>query len=202
MTAKQKLHQSNLALWMARFNDQAASGLSVRVWCERNNLSYHAYNYWKHLAKESYVDAIMPDIVPISTPVISPQMPTISIPETSSISPESSESPNPRYIVSIFLEDIKIEIGSNASDEMIDQMSHQMSLFEMYDIFNEAEAASDESKEPDIKEVVISGHTRKVKTKREDKLEGLPSRIQEAVRHPTAVHGGRIPHPCLCIQKQ
>lgn len=63
--------------------------------------------------------------------------------------------------------------------EKIDQMSHQMSLFEMYDIFNEAEAASDDSKEPDIKEVVISGHTRKVKTKREDKLEGLPSRIFE-----------------------
>ena len=119
MTAKQKLHQSNLALWMARFNDQAASGLSVRVWCERNNLSYHAYNYWKHLAKESYVDAIIPDIVPISTPVISPQMPTISIPKTSSISPELSESPNPHHIVSIFLDDIKIEIGSNASDKMI-----------------------------------------------------------------------------------
>ena len=97
MTAKQKLHQSNLALWMARFNDQAASGLSVRVWCKRNNLSYHAYNYWKHLAKESYVDAIMPDIVPISTPVISPQMPTISIPETSSILPES------RYHLPLFV---------------------------------------------------------------------------------------------------
>lgn len=86
--------------------------------------------------------------------------------------------------------------------EKVDQIPHQMSLFEMHDIFNEAEAASDDSKEPDIKEVVISSHTRKVKTRREDKLEGLPSRIQEAVRHPTAVHGGRIPHPCLCIQKQ
>lgn len=63
--------------------------------------------------------------------------------------------------------------------EKIDQMPQQMSLFDMYDIFNEAEASSDDSEEPDIKEVVISGHTRKVKTKREDMLEDLPARIIE-----------------------
>ena len=47
----------------------------------------------------------------------------------------------------------------------------------IYDYFNEPEAMSDQSKEPEITEVVVSSHTRKKKTKREDKLEGLPARI-------------------------
>lgn len=63
--------------------------------------------------------------------------------------------------------------------EKLDQIPHQMSLFEEYDVFNEAEATSDDSDEPDIKEVVISGYTRKQKTKREEKLKGLPARIFE-----------------------
>ena len=47
----------------------------------------------------------------------------------------------------------------------------------IYDYFNEPEAMSDNSMEPEITEVVVSSHTRKNKTKREDKLEGLPARI-------------------------
>ena len=50
----------------------------------------------------------------------------------------------------------------------------QLNLFET---FNEPEALSDGSKEPEITEVIISSHTRKKKSKREDNLEGLPARI-------------------------
>lgn len=67
--------------------------------------------------------------------------------------------------------------------EKADQIPHQMSLFEDNDVFNEAEATSDKSKEPDIKEVVISGYTRKQKTKREEKLKDLPARIYEYKLH-------------------
>ena len=60
------------------------------------------------------------------------------------------------------------------ADQLID--SQQMTI---YDYFNEPEAFSDDSKEPEITTVVVSTHTRKKKTKREDKLEGLPARIYD-----------------------
>ena len=68
MTAKQKLHQAKLAEWAARFADHQASGLTIRQWCEQNNISFHKYNYWKHLLKEEAVDQILPDIVPLPVP--------------------------------------------------------------------------------------------------------------------------------------
>jgi len=66
MNARQKLHQAHLAEWAARFSDQKASGLTVRQWCEQNQISIHKYNYWKHLLKEEVVDQMLPDIVPLS----------------------------------------------------------------------------------------------------------------------------------------
>ena len=68
MNAKQKLHQAQLREWAARFTDQKASGLTVRAWCEQNQVSIHKYNYWKHLLKEEVVDQALPDIVPLSLP--------------------------------------------------------------------------------------------------------------------------------------
>ena len=67
MNAKQKLHQLHLQEWAGRFAEQKASRLTVRQWCEQNSLSFHTYNYWKHLFKEEVVDQALPDIVP--TPV-------------------------------------------------------------------------------------------------------------------------------------
>lgn len=71
MNARQKLHQVHLQEWTVRFADQKASGLTVRQWCEQNNFSFHTYNYWKHLLKEEVVDQSLPDIVPLSLPVLS-----------------------------------------------------------------------------------------------------------------------------------
>ena len=71
MNAKQKLHQVHLQEWAIRFADQKASGLTVRQWCEQNKLSFHTYNYWKHLLKEEVVDQSLPDIVPLSLRVFS-----------------------------------------------------------------------------------------------------------------------------------
>ena len=70
MNAKQKLHQIHLQEWTVRFAEQKASGLTVRQWCEQNHLSFHTYNYWKHLLKEEVVDQALPDIVPNPPPVL------------------------------------------------------------------------------------------------------------------------------------
>ena len=53
---------------------------------------------------------------------------------------------------------------------------HQLSFF---DVFNETEFFSDSSKEPEITEIIVAPHTRKKKTTREQKLDGLPIRIFE-----------------------
>ena len=68
MNTRQKLHQLRMNEWAARFSDQKASGLTVKEWCDQNNLSIHTYNYWKHALKEELSIQVLPDIVPIVIP--------------------------------------------------------------------------------------------------------------------------------------
>ena len=75
MNAKQKLHQAHLREWAARFTDQKASGLTIRAWCEQNQISFHKYNYWKHILKEEVIDQTLPDIVPL--PLSSSVLPSV-----------------------------------------------------------------------------------------------------------------------------
>jgi transposase len=54
----------------------------------------------------------------------------------------------------------------------------QISMFDQADFFNEAEADSDDSPEPDIDEITVHAHRRKKSAgKREQDLEDLPARI-------------------------
>jgi hypothetical protein len=77
MNAKQKLHQVRLNEWTTRFKEQKASGLTVREWCDQNQVSIHTYNYWKHALKEELVDQMLPDIVPVALPdPVSSSLPT------------------------------------------------------------------------------------------------------------------------------
>lgn len=59
--------------------------------------------------------------------------------------------------------------------EKADQM-HQLSLFE---VFNEPEFFSDDSEDPEVAEIIVSSHTRKPKTLREENFKGLPVRVYE-----------------------
>lgn len=121
MTAKQKLHQANLAKWTALFKEQSSSGLTVKDWCSQNNISIHSYNYWKHAAKEAYVDSILPEIVPLRAPASFSGVDAYPS-ETASFgfrdSCNSRESIDAKS-VSVTVGDIRIEIGSSASDEII-----------------------------------------------------------------------------------
>ena len=85
MNARQKLHQIHLQEWTVRFADQKASCLTVRQWCEQNNLSFHTYNYWKHLLKEEVVDQVLPDIVPIPVSAVPEYQSSLEATEVSSI---------------------------------------------------------------------------------------------------------------------
>lgn len=71
MNARQKLHQAKLNEWAAAFADHKTSGLTIRQWCDQNNVSFHAFNYWKHLLKEEVVSQVLPDIVEVPVPALS-----------------------------------------------------------------------------------------------------------------------------------
>ncbi len=128
MNAKQKLHQAKMTKWAALIRQQMESGLPIREWCIQNNQSFHAYNYWKHLLKETMIDSVVPDIVPItpSTGIVpSPPLGIVATPSRDLN--ESCNSPDLRNSynqsapipVSISLGDVRIEIGSGATDEVI-----------------------------------------------------------------------------------
>ena len=114
MNARQKLHQVHLQEWTVRFADQKASGLTVRQWCEQNNLSFHTYNYWKHLLKEEVVDQALPDIVPVSVPALSESVHSLEITK-----PEiRSNSSN----VEMQVHGISIEIDASVSEEFLSKL--------------------------------------------------------------------------------
>ena len=81
MNAKQKIHQAKLNQWISLFKEQSDSGLTIRQWCEKNNYSFHTYNYWKHILKEEYASAALPDIVPVfpSDPALPTPVPSNEI---------------------------------------------------------------------------------------------------------------------------
>ncbi len=122
MNAKQKLHQSKLESWTLLIQAQAESGLTVKEWCAQNNLTIHAYNYWKHQLKEAYVDCCMPDIVQV--PASAETSTAVSGGQSSGVLCESRESRNSRNLcdtqaVRISTADVDISFSSAASDDMI-----------------------------------------------------------------------------------
>ena len=54
---------------------------------------------------------------------------------------------------------------------------HQMSIFE---VLNEPEVLNDDPDEPEVTEIIVSAHSRKKKSIREENLAGLPARIFDA----------------------
>ena len=120
MNARQKLHQIHLQEWTVRFADQKASCLTVRQWCEQNNLSFHTYNYWKHLLKEEVVEQALPDIVPLSLPVLSDSSSSLetTVHDVRSIRANRSIRSN-NSNVQMQINSISIEIDSSVSEEFL-----------------------------------------------------------------------------------
>ena len=124
MNAKQKLHQIHLQEWTVRFAEQKASGLTVRQWCEQNHLSFHTYNYWKHLLKEEVVDQALPDIVPITLPVLSDSDTSLetSKAEVRSIRANRAIRSNDNSNVKVLVNGISIETSADVSAEFLSKL--------------------------------------------------------------------------------
>lgn len=69
------MNQKSFELWKHRIADKKASGLNVTDWCEKNNLTKHAYYYWmKRIeAIKQMADASMPLFVEIDPAYITPR---------------------------------------------------------------------------------------------------------------------------------
>ncbi|GHU83785.1 hypothetical protein FACS1894196_4190 [Clostridia bacterium] len=52
MTAREAKKQYQLREWSKRFTARNRSGLSVRVWCEENEVSARSYYYWLRQVRE------------------------------------------------------------------------------------------------------------------------------------------------------
>ncbi|MCR5320232.1 MAG: hypothetical protein K6E48_03400 [Lachnospiraceae bacterium] len=118
MNAKQKIHQASLTKWAALVHDQKESGLTIDTWCEQEGISKHSYYYWKHALKEEALKSVdLPEIVPI----LPPSSPTLPVTSSTDLSYKlyNSSNPNQTPAISVSLGDIRIEIGANASDELI-----------------------------------------------------------------------------------
>ena len=120
MNAKQKLHQIHLQEWTVRFADQKASGLTVRQWCEQNNLFFHTYNYWKHLLKEEVVEQVLPDIVPLTVPALSDSDSSLetAAPEIRAKRAIRSNGSN----IKLRINGISIEIDASVSEEFLSKL--------------------------------------------------------------------------------
>lgn len=44
--------KSNREAWVKHVNDQRESGLSRKMWCEKNNLNVHTFSYWSTRLKK------------------------------------------------------------------------------------------------------------------------------------------------------
>ena len=118
MNAKEKIHQATMTEWAALIKDQKDSGLTIRQWYDQKNVSFHTYNYWKHILKESVFDSVLPNIVPISQPLIPSSNCEMILPESGE-SHKSRDLLNATMPVSISLSDVHFEIGIFASDDII-----------------------------------------------------------------------------------
>ncbi len=127
MDANTTIHQANLAKWNNLFLEQKSSGLTIKEWCSRNDVSIHAYYYWKRIAKEEYVKSFIPDIVPL--PVSADPIPdTFSTVESSQAEHELynlcnfSEPLSLNSAISISTRDIRMEIGPSISDALVSKI--------------------------------------------------------------------------------
>lgn len=127
MNVNQTMHLANLSKWTALFHEQRQSGLTIKDWCSQNNVSVYAFFYWKRIAKETYVQSILPGSVP------QPQSDQLScLPDTTPATEKHElynlsnlrdhPSPTVPAPITISLDNIRITFDADVADERIFQI--------------------------------------------------------------------------------
>lgn len=111
MNTTKKLQQAKLDQWAVLCKEQSQSSLTVRQWYEQNGYTVHIYSYWKHRLKESYVDSVIPDIVPITPQTPAPLHELRDLRESANLCINNS--------ISVALCGVTISLDASVSDEML-----------------------------------------------------------------------------------
>ena len=69
MNTSKVIHQAKLNDWANTIREQQASSLNVTEWGQSNGIAKAQFYYWKRKLKDQFVEAQLPDIVPLNTPV-------------------------------------------------------------------------------------------------------------------------------------
>lgn len=124
MNVNQTMHQANLSKWTALFHEQRQSGLTIKDWCTQNGVSVYAFFYWKRIAKETYIQSILPGAVPAQSgqfPSLSGntagaseehELYNLSNPHTPQVNPAPAA-------ITLSLDDVRISFDADASDDRI-----------------------------------------------------------------------------------
>lgn len=112
MNISKVTRQAKFERWTQIFMDQKSSGLSIKDYCTQNSISKDQFFYWKRKLKESVLESTLPDIVPISLPEPSQSCTTCATCATDG-------DPTTSFLARITIQDVSIEIGSAASEQLI-----------------------------------------------------------------------------------
>lgn len=115
MNISKVTRQAKFERWTQIFMDQKSSGLSIKDFCSQNSISKDQFFYWKRKLKESVLESALPDIVPISLPEPSQSCATC----TTCATWATGEDPASTFLARITIQDVSIEIGSAASEQLI-----------------------------------------------------------------------------------
>lgn len=69
------MNQNSLELWKERIADKKNSGLNVTDWCEKKNVTKHAYYYWMKRVKDDIQksDVLIPVFAEVEPEHTSPE---------------------------------------------------------------------------------------------------------------------------------
>ena len=108
MSTREETRQLRLASWQQIFADRAASGLSVKDYCEANNLKRDQYFYWQSIARKNALAAI---------PENTPGFTLLEAPKQESAIPGSSQDPLPS--ITIELGNIRLSLANGIRKEQL-----------------------------------------------------------------------------------
>lgn len=109
-------HESLLAMWRQRVIDCRSSGLTVKQWCENNNVHYKLYCYWQHQVWDAEVKTMVRKEQQPKIPQV--QFAEISLPTV----PHDTEKAD----IVLRCGNWSVEIRNTASEEMVRQVVEQV----------------------------------------------------------------------------